>query len=299
MLTQASRRRAGFTMAEIVVALVIVGIVGTALTKLLTSQMRFFDGQTNLKAARSVARTAMNVVLADLRMVQDSGGVDSVTSDGKLIRIIVPYRFGLVCASTGSGSTVSMLPVDSGTIAVSAYAGYAWRVSATGRYAVVTPPDPTNTDIPTNGSASTCTGSGSGQAQIQTVSANGRSGHVLRVTPAAPAAAFAGTPIFFWQHITYSFRTSAAYDNALGLWRNVQGGKDEEIMAPFDTSSRFRFYLAGEDSSRLAAPAVSEIRGVDLVLSALSPKADASRKVASQRQSTIVTSAFFKNVRKY
>ena len=133
-MTTPRQFRRGFTLIEFAIALIIVGIIGAAFTKLLTSQSRFFDQQTNIRKARSVARNSMNVMLSDLRMVQDSGGIDSAASDGKLIRIKVPYRFGLVCATNGTITTVSMLPSDSSVVAMAKYGGFAWRDTLTGRY---------------------------------------------------------------------------------------------------------------------------------------------------------------------
>src|SRR5437870_13145531 len=95
------QRARGFSLNEILIALMILGIIGAAATKMLAAQSRFFDHETNLRTARSIARNSTNVLVSDLRMVQDSGGVDSVTADGKLIRILVPYRFGLVCNAVG------------------------------------------------------------------------------------------------------------------------------------------------------------------------------------------------------
>lgn len=287
----------GFTLTEVMISLIISGIIGAAFTKLLASQNRFFDHETNLRGSRTIARAATNVLLADLRMVQDSGGVDSVTFDGKLIRILVPYRFGIVCGTSGNKTTVSMLPTDSGTIAVSVYRGFAWRDSATGRYTYVSPNNPTTSDIPAAASnPALCTGNGAGQAQLRTLSVNGRPGDLLELSTAGPSGAVQGAPVFFWQRITYSFRTSDVYPTRLGLWRNVEGGRNEELMAPFDTSSRFQFYKSGDEVSRIAAPLPSEIRGLDLVLSALSPRPTSKDSVS---QTKLVTSVFFKNVRAF
>src|SRR5205823_11952861 len=112
---------------EVLIALVILGIIGAAFTKLLATQNRFFDQQTNKRAARGIARNSMNVLMSDLRMLQDSLGVDSISTDGRVIRVRVPYRFGLFCGNSGSVSTVSVLPIDSGTFATAAYAGWAYR----------------------------------------------------------------------------------------------------------------------------------------------------------------------------
>lgn len=288
----------GFTLAEILIAMVIVAIIGAATGRLLLNENRFFDQQTNLKTARRVARSSMTILLSDLRMVQDSGGVDSVTADGKLIRIRVPYEFGLVCGTNLTTTTVSMLPVDSALTAMSGYAGFAWRdtVTGSGRYTYLTPGVLSTAPAPA-ASPSTCTGNGAGQAQIRTVSMNGRSGNLYDLSSTAPSGAPVGAAVFFWQRVTYSFGSSGIYSGKIGLFRNVQGGANEEIMAPFDTSARFRFYQAGDDTSEVAAPAVGNIVGIDVVLNALSPNAVSNNPTNSPGK--IVTSVFFNNVRAY
>ena len=290
------RNRRAFTLHEMIISMVIVGIIGGAFTKTLISQTRFHDREAALRSARSIARGATNVLLSDMRMVQDSGGVDSVTADGKLIRILVPYRFGLVCSTNANQTTVSMLPIDSSTAEYSVYQGFAWR-TATGRYTYVFPPSPTTSGIPAPAATpADCTGNGAGQAQIATVSSSGRPGAILDLKTAGSSGAALGSTVFLFQRVTYSFRTSVMYPPRLGLWRNVDGGLNEEIMAPFDTSTRFRFYQAGDDTSSVAPPLVSDIRGLDLVLTAISPRASAISPTTSAR---VVTSVFFKNVRSF
>ena len=295
-MTQTPRK--GFTLNEVVISLVILSVIGAAFTRILTYQTRYLAHETSLRTARSVARTANNILLSDLRTVQDSGGVDSVTSDGKLIRILVPYRFGLVCGTSALVTTVSMLPIDSATIALSVYKGFAWRDSLTGRYHYLVPANPTTSDIPvTSTTPATCTGSGPGQAQINAVSTSGRTGSTLDLKSTAASGATVAAPIFFFQKVTYSFRTSGVYPNALGLWRNVEGGVNEELVAPFDTAARFRFYKPGDDTSSVAPPTIAEIRGLELVLAALSPVKSSNQ--ASKPMQKVVTSVFFKNVRAY
>jgi hypothetical protein len=190
-----------------------------------------------------------------------------------------------------------MLPTDSGTVAYSVYQGFAWRDPG-GRYTYVFPPNPTTADIPVaSGSPADCTGNGPGQAQIRTVTANGRAGEILDLKTSGSSGATLGAPVFLWQRITYSFRASSVYPNSLGLWRNVQGGVNEELMAPFDASTQFRFYTAGDDTSRVVPPLVSDIRGLDLVLTALSPRAVSGNPSATTAR--VVTSVFFKNVRAF
>jgi len=295
-----TRVRRGFTLNEMLISMTILAIVGMAFTRILRYQTTYFAHETTLRTARTVARTAMNLMLSDLRAVQDSGSVDSVATDGKLVRVYVPYRYGLICTAGSSSATVSLLPSDSASSNMSVYKGFAYR-NNTGRYTYVFPGggNPTDSDIPvTSTNAAACTGTASDQAQISTVSVSGHTGDILDLKfsgggPAIPAI----TPVFLFQRVSYSFRASNVYPGALGLWRNVEHGQNEELAAPFDTSARFRFYQTGDETSRETPTALGDIRGLELVLVAKSPRASSSS--TSSNTVKLVTSVFFKNVRSF
>jgi prepilin-type N-terminal cleavage/methylation domain-containing protein len=288
--------RRGFSLAEMLVALTIFGIIGALFTRALLTQGRYADQQNAARSARTVARQGMNILESEIRMVQDSGGIDSAATDGKTIRVLVPYRFGLNCGVQGSHTIVSMLPTDSLTLAQARYAGFAWR-NGVGRYTTVFPSAPLGTDAPANTAhTNLCTGSGSKQAQIRTLTLNGRSGTVMEVTP-AQATAPQGQAVFFFQRITYRFAASTLFPGKVGLYRNVQGGTNEEIMAPFDTSARFKYWTQSAAASVAAPPALALIRGIDVVFTASSSYTPMGR--TSPSKSTVVASIFFKNVRAF
>src|SRR3712207_7578478 len=96
--------RRGLTLAEVMIALLLLGIIGTVFTRLLVAQGRFFNTQFAQRSARGAARAPMNLVLSELRMVQDQGGLDNAAADGKRIRLKVPYRFGIVCGTAGGAT---------------------------------------------------------------------------------------------------------------------------------------------------------------------------------------------------
>jgi type II secretory pathway pseudopilin PulG len=288
--------RPAFSIVEILVALTILGILGVMFTRILLTQSRFTDQMHAVRGARTVSRQAMNLLESELRMVQDSGGIDSVTANGLLIRVLVPYRFGLICGVTAGKLVVSMLPVDSLTLAQARYTGFAWR-NNNGRYTNVFPAAPQGADAPTTTvNPNDCTGSGTSQAEIKTLSLAGRSGTILGVSP-APTSAPKGQAVFFFQRITYFFEATQAYPGmpAYGLYRTVQGGPTEEIMAPFDYTARFRYWAAGASSAVSAPPALSQIRGVDLY--SVSQSGYTPMGKTSPSKSTAVGSIFFKNVR--
>jgi prepilin-type N-terminal cleavage/methylation domain-containing protein len=287
-------RRRGLSLAELMVAMTIVGILGAIFTRIIVSQGRFTDQQNAIRGARTISRQAMNILSSEIRTVQDSGGIDSASTDGKAVRLLIPYRFGINCGVLGTRNVVSMLPVDSLTLAQAVYAGYAWR-SPQGDYTVVVPPAPTGADKPTTAiDATKCTGSASGEARVRTLSMNGRAGQVLDITPTAPAA-LQGQIVFFYQRIIYKFAASTAFPGKIGLWRVVQGGSTDELMAPFDTSARFKYWTSGATASVAAPPALALIRGLDVVLASQSRYVPAGK--TAPLKSTVVASLFFRNVR--
>ena len=97
--------RRGFTLTELLVGMVLMGIVGVALTKLFVSQSRFYDRETQMRRARFVTRTAINAAVSDLRMVEATGGVVSATP-----RVNDPQVSALVVASSASASERKTMP---------------------------------------------------------------------------------------------------------------------------------------------------------------------------------------------
>src|SRR4051812_15123096 len=155
--TTGMKARKGFSLAELLVAVVLLGVVGGALTRLVVDQMRFFDGVQVKRGARSAARNSMNVMLAELRMVQDSGGVTAIAADNKSITVNVPYQYGVFCGTASGVSTFSMLPIDSMTASMASIAGYGWRARVSGRYTIV----PTTAFV-ASATPTRCTGTGAG-----------------------------------------------------------------------------------------------------------------------------------------
>jgi prepilin-type N-terminal cleavage/methylation domain-containing protein len=282
------KARSGFSLVELLVAVVLLGIVGGALTRLLVDQMRFFDKVQVARGARSAARNSMNVMLSELRMVQDSGGVTAIGADNKSITVRVPYRFGVICKTTAGTSIVSMLPGDSLTLSQAVYAGYGWRDRITGRYNQVT-----SSTTPASSGSTDCT-----TANIKTVSINGRTGGVYSVTSSTvPTTMGPGWPIMWFQSVKYSFEASSMFPGKVGLYRTVGTGTPEELMAPFASDARFRYYQATDDTSRTTAPALSDIRGIEMDLTTEGQRKPAG--TTSYAQNKMVTSVFFKNVRAY
>ena len=268
--------RRGMTIIELLFAIIIIGLFGVAAVRLLLSQSRFYDKQVKQREARAVSRASVNVVLSDLRMVESTGGVEVVTADAITLR--VPYSMGMFCGNSSGASVIALLPTDSTVLANATASGHAWR-DATGKYTY------TNSAVTTAaGNAAVCTG-----ANI-TVYPNGR---VVAVTPAVPAGASVGDVVFFYQRLRYEFADSGVLPGRRALWRViVDSNTRDELAAPFDNTSRFRFFEFDRDTSDVTAIA-SDVRGIELVFDGASQTARAGG--STTERSPFRTSVFFNN----
>jgi prepilin-type N-terminal cleavage/methylation domain-containing protein len=241
-------RRRGFTLVEVLLAVVLLGIVGAGLSRLLSSQMRFFQRATGARDARSVPRNALNLMRNEMRMIEPLG-ITAATSTSVTVR--VPYAMGVYC----SASTATFVPVDSMTRATAVYRGYAIRDTALAAvYQYTSSTSAIAAGIETNCSVS---------AGITPIP----DGAVLTLVPTPATAPPPGAPVFLYQTITYSLGASTLVPGRTALWRAVDGGATEEVAVPFDSTSAFRFYVSGSITAQDAVPSpVTDITGLELVL---------------------------------
>ena len=274
--------RRGFTLAELVVGMVVLGVLGAALTRLYLSQSRFYDLQGELRRARLVSRMAINAALSDLRMVEATGGLVSATPTQVTMR--VPYAIGVVCANTAAQTTLSLWPIDSTVYATAGFSGYGWRDSL-GNITYVE----AGTSV-SNDNASLCVA-----ANVVTMPG----GKVVAVRPPLPATlptvTAIGTPVFLIQRLTYEFKPSAALPGRTALWRTIFAtGQADELVAPFDPTAKFRFLVAGSDTAQAGPPTpLSDIRGLELGLTSQSDRAPEG--ATAPRQAQVVTAVYFNN----
>lgn len=276
MRSRLTTTRRGMTIIELLFALVILGLFGIASLRLFLSQSRFYDKQLKQREARTVSRASVNAVLSAVRMVETTGGVEAVSADAITLR--VPYTMGMFCGNSAGVSLVALLPADSTVLANASPSGHAWR-DIRGTYTYTS-------------SAVTMVAAGAAVCTAANITAF-PGGRVVAVTPVLPASAAVGDVLFFYQRVRYEFADSGVLPGRRALWRViVDSGTRDELAAPFDNSSRFRFFQFDRDTSDVTATA-SDVRGIELVFDAASQTPRAGAAVAERSQ--FRTSVFFNN----
>ena len=88
-------RRAGVTLVELMVGMVMSAFLGTMMVNLLLTSTRFNDRVEAGREARGTARTPLNLITTELRMVNAETGV--LSADSVTITVRVPFMMGLAC----------------------------------------------------------------------------------------------------------------------------------------------------------------------------------------------------------
>ena len=267
-------------MSELLIGMVILAIVGIALTGTLRSQARYFDHQKTSNLARAVSRGPINRMVSDLRMVEARGGMISATSTQ--IEVRVPYAIGVVCGTSNNSTHISLLPVDSAMYSAPGYSGYAWR-GGDGVYRYKE--DNQTKDV---GTLDVCNA-----AQIGTLTSQGAK--VIKLTPNLPDTASYGTPVFLYRKIRYSFGPSQMVPGTIGLFRTrMETGVTEELSAPYDDAAKFRFFVGSSLTAQDNPPAdLSRVRGIELNMTGMSEHAPSGG--TQKQKAPFITAVFFKN----
>jgi prepilin-type N-terminal cleavage/methylation domain-containing protein len=293
-MTATSLARRGFTLVELLLALIVTAIVGAALVRMVVSQTRFMDQQEAWRGARSVARGGINRLLSDLRAVEAANGVEAAVAGGQDFTIRVPYAFGVLCGITaGNVYTLSLLPVDSAMFAAPGLSGIAWR-NAAGAYTYST-----GITIVLAGTTALCqNGAYDSVHTIPTFNGSpaGRVVNIVHAGGAIPGPVPPRGSIFFvFRRIRYEFKNSAALPGRTGLWRTmVTTGDSEELATPFANTARVNFYVLNTATAQSAVPGtLGDIRGLELVLDGMSERTPGGS--TAPKTANVVTSVFFEN----
>ena len=271
--------RDGFTMVELIVAVVVAGILGTALTRLLVNDSRFVARQEAELSARRTARSALNWAAMELGMV-GWDAVDAAAPESVTVRI--PYAFGVVCGRVSSNEVLSLMPSDSLSTANAVADGFAWRQSS-GFYQF-----DTSIGVLASTDSTTCL------ADSIRVVPGGRLVEVSGIPSGVPYEPPPGSLAYLYQQVTYKFAPSGDIPGRLGFWRRAGSQAWEELAAPFDTSSGFGFLVDATLTAQPTPPGdLADIHGLELRL--IGESEDTPRQATEPAEFALVSQIRFMN----
>lgn len=282
-------RARGFTIIELLIAMIVTAVLGAALVRTMIASNRFIDRVEAGRDARGSARAAVNLLSTELRMVSAGTGVEAASATSLTLR--VAYRVGMACtATTGTPGAVVAVFTPSDTSIASSTLGY------TGFAALETSNEYVYSNgigTPSSAANLLCTAAPAGLTPVSGSS-------VLRmVGVSVPTVILPGTPVVLWRRVRYDLAASTFIPGRLALWRrqlDAAGAvvSSEELAAPLEASTRFGFYINNARAASDTVPtALGDLRGIELRLVGESVRA--ARGTDRAEQSRLTTAVFFLN----
>jgi prepilin-type N-terminal cleavage/methylation domain-containing protein len=248
---------AGFTLVEAMIALIISGILASALISLLLGQSRFYERTDDQIYAEQSLRASMDLVATELRM---GGSADLLSAEADSITLRFDLMRAIVCDTTGADA-VTAFAFD--RITDANVAGGATGTAVSGPY--VEPFTYADGWLPTE----SATGSGPKTSCVATGAPAGLpdpayatltgwlSGIGARPDP--------GSVVRFYGTLQYRFAPSTFFATRTALWRGSQ-----ELIGPFDNGATFSYLMAdGSVQTSVASADLADVRGVRLTATAL------------------------------
>lgn len=267
----AARRDRGFSLPELLVAIVIAGILATAIFQFLQGQTRFVTVQSGREEVQQNVRGALDLITGDLRAAPASG---LVSAGSNSVEFFLPRAWGVLCPAPVGGAYSSTqvdvlfpegLPAELMDISLQAGASPyglhfresagVWKPDATGALrAIVLDSDPAPA-VPAG--TTSCADSLGAQGVVPTYRFTGE-GFPTVMSTGAPLQP--GIPVYFYQTVRYEVSTSSGLP---GLWiRRSYGAGDPQPLAgplPDDAGLDFRYFRnlsSAAETTPIADPAV-------------------------------------------
>lgn len=247
--------RSGFTLVELVMAIVLGALVAGTLYRALVAQARFFAAQSAREEVQQNTRAALELIGSELRTMP--GGDALVRAAADSITLRAARTWGVVCAAGGGTSLSIAHPAGAGAGgAVNTGTGLAVNFGSAG--------EPSWSDgvrvTAVSGPSSTCGGEGMGeQIEVRTYTL----GAVPRRGTVTPSP---GNVVYVYDQVTYRTGASAGVP---GVWiqrRIGDGGasSNQPMAGPVTEEGaglHFQYFAAGSDVPLTTPISDAAVRG--------------------------------------
>jgi prepilin-type N-terminal cleavage/methylation domain-containing protein len=259
-----TRKKSGFTLIEVLVALSVAAILGVTISGLVIGQQRFYRHADATIVSQQNMRAALDLMTAEIRMASPTDLIaatpDSVAFRADLIRAVV-------CDSTGPDE-VTLFVYDTVT---TMNLGIGFRGAAfSGPYdSAFVYADSWTPSVGAVGSAAeaVCVANGA-PAGMGTK-------FYRRVT--GWGSQFADVPdrgsvVRFYGRLSYRFGGSNFSNGNMAIWRNSQ-----ELVSPFATGAAFQYVMAdGSVRTSVPGPQLADVASVRIIASTMGNGPDLS-----------------------
>lgn len=236
----APRSPAGFTLVEMLVALVITGIMAGAVISLLMGQNRFYGSTDDVVFAEQNLRATSDLLSSELRSIYPAEGPDSdvVTAGSGELTFRVDRKRGVVCGISSGDVYVFLFSEASAPNIKSSGRGHATREAFSSSTWSYDSWDPMSTTMDR--------ATGTGSTIVGTCESNG--GPTATSQNYDQFVAFRdwgttlpenGSILRIYGEVTYSFGSSG-FGSGTAIFRNGQ-----ELAAPFASDAGFSYVMTG------------------------------------------------------
>lgn len=234
-----SRGDAGFTLVELLVALVAGGIMAGGVVTLLMGQNRFYGSTDDAVHARQSLRATSDLLATELRMIHAADPGDLITADADRLTFRMDTHRGVVCEVSSDDVYVFLFSQPSAPNVKRTGRGHAVREAYRGSTWSYGGWDPmsgsfSRADSESHAIARTCEGDGGPTA----TDANHRQ-FVLFAGWGGASVPEDGAILRIFGEVTYEFGPSS-FGSGTAIFRNGQ-----ELAAPFESDAAFS-YVTGE-----------------------------------------------------
>lgn len=258
----------GFTLVEALIALVISGVLASALVSLLIGQSRFYERTDDQIYAEQSLRASMDMVATELRMGSPS---DLISAEADSVTLRFDVMRAIVCDTTGADAVTAFAFDQLGNANIT---GGSAGTAVSGPYE-----DPfTYADawLPTEAS----TGSGPKASCVATGAPSGLSdasyAELTGWNSGIGARPEPGSLIRIYGNLKYAFGPSTFFSTRTALWRGSQ-----ELIGPFENGAAFSYIMAdGTVQASVTSTDFSNVRAIRVSAVALG---DGANRYSVQR----------------
>lgn len=248
--TGAARSAAGFSLIEMLVALVIAGVAVAGLVQVLTEQDRFYGSLDDRSFTSRSVRGISDMLYRELRSASPS---DVGSASASSVTVFQDILRGVVCTSQNPKPVyVYRWPLSPGVDPGTSGAAYRDVENRTTVYRTNWSPALDTTTAARTSARSACAGTGApAGAPLE---------DFLEMSwSSSPGPPPAGSVVRVFGRVTYELQASS-FGEGRALWKH--GVADSvELIGPFTSDSKFRYRLAGGTTTSNPGPS-ADIRAI-------------------------------------